>query len=65
MLDIVPDLINELEDNESEAAPDILHHSSEVIYEIIAVYYSGDLPSYIKKHNIADCFSKKEQVVTL
>lgn len=60
MFDIVPNLINELKDDESETAPDILHYSSEVIYDIITEYYSGDLPLYIRKLNIDDYFSEKK-----
>lgn len=59
MLEIVPDLIEEMKDEVSESAPDILARSSEILYSIFEENISGELPNYIRKLDLEDYFSEK------
>lgn len=59
MLMVLPDLIDNLKEDESEAAPDILEVSSQTIYEIISEHFSGELPHYIRRLTLDDYFSEK------
>lgn len=58
MLEIVPDLLEELKADDSECAPDILKVSSAIICEIIAEH-TEQLPSYIRHLDLEDYFSEK------
>lgn len=59
MLMVLPDLIDNLKEDESEAAPDILEVSSQTIYEIISEHFSGELPHYIRRLTLDDYFSER------
>lgn len=59
MLEAVPELIEEMKDDISESAPDILAKSSEILYDIISECVSGDVPAYIRKLSLEDYFSEK------
>ena len=57
MLEILPDLISQLQDDDEES-PDILKVSSEVIYDIIKEYSDTEVPSYIQKLSLENYFSE-------
>lgn len=57
MLDKMPDLIEQLHDDDEES-PDILRVSSEIIYEIIEEYGDGQMPDYIEKLSLESYFSE-------
>lgn len=59
MLIMLPDLIDKLKEDESEAAPDILEVSAQTIYEIISEHFCGELPPYIRRLTLDDYFSEK------
>ncbi len=58
MLDILPDLIDELKDDDSPAAPDILNRSSKIIMDIVGEYCTLR-PDYIRVLDLNDYFSEK------
>ena len=58
MLDIVPKLIDQLKDDESENAPDILKVSSEVIVAIISEHIDK-VPEYIRELSLENYFSEQ------
>lgn len=58
MLEMVPDLIEELKDEESTRAPDILKLSSEVIVAIISEHIDV-LPPYIRELSLDNYFSEQ------
>lgn len=60
MLDIIPDLIEQLKDDDNESAPDILKVSSEVLFTIINEH-CVKTPDYIRSLSLDDYFG--EQVV--
>lgn len=57
MLDIIPDMIEQMKDDEAESAPDILDVSSKIIVEII-YEHSNNVPSYIRELSLEDYFSE-------
>ena len=59
MFDIVPDLLEELKDDNSESAPDILAASSEVLMGIFSDFADQELPFYIRSLTLDDYFSEK------
>lgn len=59
MLDIVPDLIEELKSDDSESAPDILAVSSKIIVDIFNEYYDSKLPSFVRQVTLEDYFSER------
>lgn len=59
MLEVMPDLIDELKDDDSEGAPDIMAVSSKIILGIVNEYYDGEMPSYIRELTLDDYFSEK------
>lgn len=59
MLEVVSDLLEELKDDHSESAPDILAASSQVLMELFGEYADQPLPSYIRLLNLEDYFSEK------
>lgn len=59
MITIVSDLLEEIKDDSSESAPDILAKSSEVLKDIISEYSNEPLPDYISLLTLDDYFSEK------
>jgi hypothetical protein len=59
MLDKVPDLIEEIKDDDNDRAPDILEVSSQIIYQLISTYYSGPIPEFVRNLSLEDYFSEK------
>ena len=59
MVEIIPDLLDELKSDEDAGAPDILALSSEIIYEIIKEQSPDELPFFIRKLTLEDYFSEK------
>ncbi|MDY0235822.1 MAG: phospholipase D family protein [Gudongella sp.] len=59
MLEIVPDLINNIKDENLEGIVDILEVSSEVIFNIINEYKTNDMPNYIRKLSLDDYFGDR------
>jgi len=59
MLDIMPDLLQSLKEDEKEGAPDILQESSDIIYDIVSRYEDRELPGYIRRLTLDDYFSEK------
>lgn len=59
MLEIVPDLREEVKDDSSESAPDILAKSSQVLLEIFSEFSEEELPAYIRALTLEDYFSEK------
>ena len=59
MLEVVSDLLEEMKDDASESAPDILAASSQVLLDIFREYKEGELPSYIRFLTLEDYFSEK------
>lgn len=58
MLDIMPDLIEQLQAEETESAPDILKFSSEIIVDIIN-QFAESTPKYIKTLSLENYFSEQ------
>ena len=58
MLDHIPELIEELKDDDSPSAPDILNISSVVIKDLIDEY-SDITPDYVRPLSLIDYFSEK------
>lgn len=59
MLIMLPDLIDKLKEDESEAAPDILEVSAVTIHDIISEHFNGELPHFIRRLTLDDYFSEK------
>lgn len=59
MLPIVSDLLEELKDDRSEKAPDILAWSSQVLLEIFSEHCEREIPDYIRLLSLEDYFSEK------
>ena len=59
MLEIVPELLDEMADDDVEGAPDILAVSSEIIRDILMKYTSQALPEYVRVLTLEDYFSEK------
>lgn len=59
MLDIIPDLLEVLKEDEIEEAPDILQESARIILEIISEHTDRNIPSYIRPLTLDDYFSEK------
>lgn len=59
MLDIVPDLVDEIKAENLEDIVDILEVSSEVIFDIISEYKTNDIPGYIRKLTLDDYFGDR------
>lgn len=58
-MEIVPDLQEEMKDESSESAPDILANSSRVLLEIFDEFTEIELPPYIRPLTLDDYFSEK------
>ena len=59
MLEVVSDLLEEMKDDSSESAPDILAASSQVLLGIFSACTENDLPSYMRPLTLEDYFSEK------
>lgn len=59
MLDMLPELIESMKDDDSESSPDILKLSSEIICDIFEQYSSDTLPTYIHRLSLQDYFGEK------
>ena len=59
MLPIVSDLLEEIKDDDSESAPDILEESSQVLLDIFSEYNDGAMPDYMRLLSLEDYFSEK------
>lgn len=59
MFEIVPDMVEELKDDNVDVSPDILSASSRIICDIIEEYYSEGVPDYIRQLSLEDYFSEK------
>ena len=59
MLDLVPELLEQMKDDERDSAPDILKTSSQVLMEIFEEYGPEKLPEYIRTLSLEDYFSEK------
>lgn len=59
MLEVVSDLLEEMKDDSSESAPDILAASSQVLLSIFSACTENDLPSYMRPLTLEDYFSEK------
>jgi hypothetical protein len=59
MLEIVPDLLEQMKDTASESAPDILAASSQVLMDIFSEFLDAEPPEYIRFLTLEDYFSEK------
>lgn len=59
MMTIVADLLEEIKDDASESAPDILAASSQVLLDIFSECAGSDLPAYVRPLTLEDYFSEK------
>lgn len=59
MLDIMPDLLEQMEDDSIEGAPDILAISSDIIVDILSEYAEDSLPEYVRSLTLEDYFSER------
>ncbi len=59
MLESIDGLLEEMEDEASEKAPDILARSSEILFSIFSEYGESPLPGYIRTLSLEDYFSEK------
>lgn len=57
MLAIIPDMIEQMKDDETESAPDILAASSQVIVNVISEY-GETIPKYIRELTLEDYFGE-------
>ena len=59
MLEVVPELMEQIKSDEAESAPDILAASSAIIVSIIREYIKGDLPAFVRELTLDDYFSER------
>lgn len=59
MMDVLPDLLEELKADDSESGPDILEVSSQIIIDIMQEHYKEPLPSYVRPLSLDDYFSER------
>ena len=59
MLPIVNDLLEDLKDDDSESAPDILASSSQVLLDLFNEYCEREIPDYVRLLSLEDYFSEK------
>ena len=59
MLAIVSELLEDMKNDESESAPDILAESSQVLVDIFQEYSETPCPEYIRLLTLEDYFSEK------
>lgn len=59
MMALLPDLLNELKDDDSEGAPDLLAVSSRVLLDMMTEYADQPVPDYIRELTLVDYFGEK------
>lgn len=59
MMTIAADLLEEIKDDASESAPDILAASSQVLLDIFSECAGSNLPAYVRPLTLEDYFSEK------
>lgn len=59
MFEKIPELIENMKDDEAESAPDILKLSSDIICDIFSQFYEDELPDYIRRLTLMDYFGEK------
>jgi hypothetical protein len=59
MMVIIPQLLNDLNDDEADGAPDILAASSKVIMEILRENIGDKMPQYARELTLDDYFSER------
>ena len=59
MLDMVPELLELMKNDEQDSAPDILKASSQILMDIFKEYGPAELPEYIRALSLEDYFSEK------
>lgn len=59
MLEVMPELLNELKDEEAEVGPDIINEASKILLEIIHENSSVDIPEYFREISVEDYFDEK------
>lgn len=59
MLEIVPELLELMKNDEQDSAPDILKASSQILMDIFKEYGPEELPKYIRTLSLEDYFSEK------
>ena len=59
MLEIVPELLELMKNDEQDSAPDILKASSQILMDIFKEYGPAELPEYIRTLSLEDYFSEK------
>lgn len=59
MLDMLPELLEEMKSDDAESAPDILALSSETIVDIMQEYADKNLPDYMRALTLEDYFSER------
>lgn len=59
MMEVVPDLLEEIKCDENESAPDILAVSSAIIVSIIKDHTEEDLPAFVRELTLDDYFSER------
>lgn len=59
MLEIIPELLEDMKDDSAESAPDILACSSEVLVDIFTEFTDKNLPDYFRCLSLEDYFSEK------
>ena len=58
MLEVVPDMLEELKSDDSESSPDILNYSSKIIVDIISEHLK-EVPDYIRVLSLENYFSEQ------
>ena len=59
MLELMPDLLEQIKDDESESGPDILNYSSKIISEIIHESVE-EVPDFVREITLNDYFGEKK-----
>lgn len=59
MFEVVPDMVEELKDDDVDVSPDILKASSQILCDIFRDFSSFESPSYIRPLSLDDYFSEK------
>lgn len=59
MLIRIPELLDEIKNDQENTLPDVLNTSSQVLYEIFNSYTENDLPQYIRELSLRDYFDEK------
>lgn len=59
MLDVMPELVEKLQDPKSDHAPDILAYSSRILLDMFAEYTSQELPPYMRPLKLENYFNDR------